>query len=221
MASSNNEYYSVAFQNGANTIFNFQQTNAIQALQPSGTTQFKSDFDRMKAKIASNAYRQGAIPTNNYNNSLYSRFYSLNSAPPSSNGPGNSGWGSQIGTPGAYDPIYFVESDSRIQKTTNVGIVTAGFLYSPSNTTVRFQTVSDDGIRLDFNGSNIINSFIPMSQSTITSVACQLYSNQFHPITLTYYQGAGTMTCQLYYNIASNGFTNDGLGLLYHNYRQL
>jgi hypothetical protein len=219
--SSNNNYYSVAFQNGADTLYNFQRTANLQAIHPAGTVQYKTDFDRMRAKIGCNASLQGTALTDGYQNYLYSRFYSVTANPPSSNGPGNAGWSAQIGTPGSYDPVYFGDYDPRIGVQTNVGIVTSGYVYSLSNTTITFQTLTDDGIRVDFNGSNVINNFIAMAPSTTTSVACQLYAGKYHPLKATYYQGAGGMIFQLAYKIGSGPFTTSGQGVFYHNYNQL
>lgn len=221
-------YDTVATTNTATTIYNNVQAKLASVpygqpltQQPYGTALYSTDAERMLSKIGRNAALTGNGTNPNYKNSLYSRFYVITANPPSSNGPGNSGWRGQIGTPGAYNPVYFGDNDTRITATTSVGILTSGYVYSPTTTTVTFQTLTDDGIRVDFNGSNIINSFIAMAPSTITSASCQLYAGQYHPIKLIYYQGVGSMIFQLSYKIGTGAYTTDGQGVFYHNYNQL
>jgi YVTN family beta-propeller protein len=63
-----------------------------------------------------------------------------------------------------------------------------GTLIAPSTGTYRFQTVSDDGVRLSVNGLQVINDWSDHGATTDTSAGVNLVAGQRVPITLEYYE---------------------------------
>jgi hypothetical protein len=152
-----------------------------------------------------------------YSNFLWSRFYSTVSAPPSIDGPSSGGWGSLIGTAGAYNPINFQDDDARIGQSDNIGIISKGFMYSAKLDVVTFRTRSDDGIVLFFNGANVLQNWTYHGDTLDHSASITLPIG-FTPIELRFFEGGGGATCELYWSIGSTGsYTADGTGVMFHN----
>jgi hypothetical protein len=152
-----------------------------------------------------------------YSNFLWTRFYNITSSGPSTNGPGSSGWGSLIGTAGAYNPINYQDGDSRIGQSDQVGVISKGFMYSASATVVTFRTVSDDGILVIFNGTNVINNWTLHGDTTDTSASVTLPAG-YTPIELRFFEWGGGFTCELYWSVGSTGtYVSDGTSRMFHN----
>jgi hypothetical protein len=136
---------------------------------------------------------------------------------PSINGPGYQGWGSLIGTAGAYTPINFQDGDNRIGQSDLVGIIAKGFMYSDTATVVTFRTVSDDGIVLYFNGINVLQNWTYHGDVVDTSASVVLPQG-YTPIELRFFEWGGGFTCELYWSVGSTGsYTADGTGRMFHN----
>ena len=150
-----------------------------------------------------------------YSNSLWTRFYNIVSDP-SISGPGSSGWGSLIGTAGAYTPIYYQDGDGRIGQSDYVGVISKGFMYSATTTVVTFRTVSDDGIVLFFNGSNVLQNWTYHGDTQNDSASVTLPAG-YTPIELRFFEWGGGFTCELYWSVGSTGtYTGDGAGRMFH-----
>jgi hypothetical protein len=150
-----------------------------------------------------------------YSNFLWTRFYNL-TGDPSINGPGSSGWGSLIGTAGAYNPINYQDSDSRIGQSDFVGVISRGFMYSATATVVTFRTISDDGIVVIFNGSNVIQNWTYHGDTVDTSASVTLPAG-YTPIELRFFEWGGGFTCELSWSIGSTGsYVSDGTSRMYH-----
>jgi hypothetical protein len=61
----------------------------------------------------------------------------------------------------------------------------------------RFQTVSDDGVRLWVNGQQLINNWTNHSATTNTSAAVTLVAGQKYDITMEYYENTGAAVAKL------------------------
>ncbi len=157
----------------------------------------------------------GAATGSSYSNFLWTRFYNL-TGDPSINGPGSAGWGSPIGTAGAYTPINFQDGDSRIGQSDYVGIISKGFMYSATATVVTFYTVSDDGIVLFFNGANVLQNWTYHGDTVNYSASVTLPAG-YTPIELRFFEWAGGFTCELYWSVGSTGtYTADGTGRMFY-----
>lgn len=150
-----------------------------------------------------------------YSKSLWTRFYNITSDP-SINGPGSSGWGSLIGTAGAYTPINFQDGDSRIGQSDFVGVISKGFMYSASATVVTFRTVSDDGIVVYFNGAPVIQNWTYHGDTVNDSASVTLPAG-YTQIELRFFEWGGGFTCDLSWSVGSTGtYTTDGAGRMFH-----
>jgi hypothetical protein len=151
-----------------------------------------------------------------YSNFLWTRFYNITSDP-SINGPGSSGWGSLIGTAGAYNPINYQDGDSRIGQNDFVGVISKGFMYSATATVVTFRTLSDDGIAVIFNGSTVLQNWTYHGDVFDTSASVALPAG-YTPIELRFFEWGGGFTCELYWSVGSTGtYVSDGTARMFHN----
>ena len=157
-----------------------------------------------------------AAPQVSYSNFLWTRFYNIPSDP-SINGPGSSGWGSLIGTSGAYNPINFQDGDGRIGQSDQVGVISKGFMYSATTTVVTFRTNSDDGIVVYFNGTAVLSNWT-YHGDTINDSASVTLPAGYTPIELRFFEWGGGFTCELYWSIGSTGsYVSDGTGVMFYN----
>jgi hypothetical protein len=212
-------FESVDFQNGANTINNF--VDAYNAVNTSNTFQFKSDYDRMKNLLGS----KGQSRNSGYYDGLYASMYALTVTapnPPSSNGPGNTGWGRQLWS-GPIDPILINDGylQTKAGQTNYVGVKVAGYLYSPVATTTTFQTVSDDGTVVYFNGGKVIDNWTYHGSATDTSSSLSVTAG-YNPITILYFEGDGDARFDFNYKLPTTGaYTGNLKCNFFYNYNQM
>jgi len=203
----------IASQNAANTIYNQVSTT------PSNTfSKYKTDRERMQALLG----QRGATRTSQYSDYLYTRLYTVTSNVPSIAGPGNVGWGAELTGAGSYNPIYFRNDGTgtlQIPKYEFFGIVTSGYVYSPSNTTIQFTTTSDDGNILYLNGATVINNWGLHGASTATSAVLTL-NKGYTPITFISYNWTSSYSADLIFNIGGSGYTANGFRVFYHDNSQ-
>jgi YVTN family beta-propeller protein len=95
----------------------------------------------------------------------------------------NFGWGS--GSPGTG-----VNSN-------NFSVRWSGTVYAPTTGNYRFQSVSDDGVRLWVNGTQRINNWSDHAATTNTSANIALTGGQFYTITMEYYEKGGQAVARL------------------------
>jgi hypothetical protein len=216
-------FETVDFQNGANTINNF--VNAYNANCNAAATgnsfQFKSDYDRMKNLLGSS----GQSRTSGYYDGLYASLYALtitDPTTPSSNGPGNTGWGRKLWS-GPIDPILI--NDAYLQakggQTNYVGVQIAGYLYSPTDTTTILETTSDDGVVVNFNGTKVIDVWTYHGPRIDTS-ATLVVNKGYNPIQILYFEGAGDSTLNFTYKLPATGANTGNLKCnFFYNYNQM
>jgi len=72
-----------------------------------------------------------------------------------------------------------------------------GSVIAPATGTYRFQTVSDDGVRLWVNGQRVIDNWTLHPPTTDTSAAVSLVAGQRYAIRLEYYENYGGATLRL------------------------
>jgi len=151
-----------------------------------------------------------------FTNFLWSQFRNMTSSAPSFIA-GGAGWGVAIGTPGAYNPINFQDGDSRIGQSDQVGIVSKGFFFSSSNTTVQFRIIVDDGGYVWFNNVGVItNAWVLQGDTAYTSATLSVTAG-YTPFQYNFYEWGGGFTSELYYSVAGGAFTADGTGRFFHN----
>ena len=156
-----------------------------------------------------------AQPHAPFSNFLWSQFRNMTSASPSFTA-GGSGWGAAIGTPGAYNPINFQDGDSRIGQSDQVGIVSKGYFFSSSNTTVQFRIVIDDGGYVYFNNTGVItNAWVLQGDTTYTSATLNVTAG-YTPFQYNFYEWGGGFTSELYYSVGGAAFTADGTGRFFY-----
>jgi hypothetical protein len=216
-------FETVDFQNGANTINNYvSQYNAnCNAAVTGNTFKFASDYDRMKSLIGS----KGQTRNSGYYDGLYASLYALTITDPtlpSSNGPGNTGWGRQLWT-GPIDPILINDAylQARGGQANYVGVQIAGYLYSPVATTTTFQTVSDDGVVVFLNGTKVIDNWTYHGSATDTSASLTVDAG-YNPIRILFFEGAGDSRLDFTYKLPSSGaYTGNLKCNFFYNYNQM
>lgn len=206
-STSNFIFNNVALQNGANTAYQFTVDYQTATGKP---YQFRSQTERIQALIG----RQG-MTNDYYQPELFCRFYTIApSVLPSQYGPPNTGWGAEIGRPGGY-AINFQDSFPGTTQVQNVGVIAKGYVYSPVPTTIRVQTISDDGIAVYLDGQPILENWTFHSPTTDESPKQYFLARGYTPIEVRYFNGAVTAVCRLFYNIGETGF-NQNSGVLFN-----
>lgn len=109
-----------------------------------------------------------------------------------SDGPINFDWG--VGVPGPTG----IGAD-------NFSVRWDGYIRVTQSGVHRFQTVSDDGIRLTVNGVLLIDQWNDHSATTHTSAAVNLVAGNNYPIRLEYYENGGSAVAQLLWQTPGNG----------------
>lgn len=216
-------FESVQFQNGANTINNYSENfDAVNNAAVTGNTyKYRTDFERMQALIGN----KGKSRLSGYYNNLYATFYNLTVVDPtlpSTAGPGGSGWGARLGAAADLDTISISEPllKQKANKTTYVGVVFSGYIYAPVAGTIQFESTSDDGVIVNFNGVDVISNWTYHAPTTDTSSVVTLPKG-YTPIRILYFQGAGGALLSLRLKInGGNWIVNTGC-LCCHNYNQL
>jgi hypothetical protein len=211
-------FETVDFQNGANTINNFVQSyNAVNTSNP---FQFRSDYDRMKNLIGS----KGQSRNSGYYDGLYVSLYSMTVSPPvipSTIGPTTTGWGRLLWS----GPLLSINlNDAFFQAKTgqsdNILVEIAGYLYSPTSNTVQFQTVSDDGVLVLFNGSNVISNWNYHGPTTDTSAVLTAFKG-YNPILIRFFEGTVSAQLDFAYQLGSNPYTGNLKCNCFYNYNQM
>lgn len=216
-------FETVDFQNGANTINNYvSQYNAnCNAAATGNGFKFRSDYDRMKNLLGSS----GQSRNSGYYDGLYASLYAMTVTPPtlpSTMGPGSTGWGRQLWT-GPIDPILITDAylQAKGGQANYVGVQIAGYLYSPVATTATFQTTSDDGVLVTFNGATVISNWTYHGAATDTSASLTVYAG-YNPIRILYFEGEGGSQLDFNYRIPITGAYTGNLGCaFYYNYNQM
>ena len=72
-----------------------------------------------------------------------------------------------------------------------------GTVQAPATGTYRFQTVSDDGVRVWVNGQLLINNWTSHAPTTDTSAGINLSAGQRYSITVEYFENTGGATVRL------------------------
>lgn len=192
-------------QAGANAIYAYQIEYEATNGKP---YQFKSQTERIQALIGRKGQEKQYLPN------LYCKFYRITPGViPSFFGPPNTGWLSQIGNAGAY-PMTFNNGFPGITDYFNIGMIAKGYVYSQYATTIRLQTISDDGVVVLFNGVPVINNWTFHSSTTDTSPLLQLLPG-YTPIEVRFFNGSADGVCQLFTNIGETGF-NQNSGVLFN-----
>jgi hypothetical protein len=73
----------------------------------------------------------------------------------------------------------------------------SGTVQAPSTGSYKFQTVSDDGVRLWVNGVQLINEWTLHSATTHTSTTINLVAGQRYVIKMEYYENQGDAVARL------------------------
>jgi YVTN family beta-propeller protein len=73
----------------------------------------------------------------------------------------------------------------------------SGRVQVPTSGLYRFQTVSDDGVRLSVNGVQVINSWTNHAARTDTSADVNLTAGQFYTVRMEYYENGGKAVARL------------------------
>ena len=73
----------------------------------------------------------------------------------------------------------------------------SGRVQVPTSGLYRFQTVSDDGVRLSVNGVQVINSWTNHAARTDTSADVNLTAGQFYTVSMEYYENGGKAVARL------------------------
>ena len=168
---------------------------------------------------------------------LWAKFYTNTGSIPDSNGPpGNSagssgsGWGTALtgtftsgptgvngsNTPGPTNIIHYGNNDGyQPVSTYNYSAVYSGFMYSASGGTIQFQMQTDDGMRVDYNGANVIIAWQQQGATNYNSASLTMPAG-FTPIVIRWYDTGGGGQSILWYNINGAGYVMDGTGVYYY-----
>jgi hypothetical protein len=201
----------VSLQNSGNTVYEFTRQYEVANGVP---YQFKTDAERMLARQG----QRGKERTSGYAPYLYTKVFNLPNNYPSTLGPSAYGWGRAIASPGPKNPLSYTEIDINglTGQSNYYGIISKGFVYSPSNTTIQFRTTSDDGVYLQFNGTPAISNWTLHGPTLDYSSSLTLRAG-YTPILLNCFNWAVNGTYLLEYSIGGNAWTADGTGTLYYN----
>ena len=103
----------------------------------------------------------------------------------------NFDWGSGSPGPGVNNNNFSVRWSGRIE--------------APATGTYRFQTVSDDGVRVWVNGTQLINNWTAHAATTNTSGTISLTAGTRYNITVEYYEASGQSEIRLRWLTPGNG----------------
>jgi hypothetical protein len=156
-----------------------------------------------------------------YANYLMTTFYANTGNIPDSSGPTDQGgngayWGSIIQTAQALNPIAFGNNlGVNINGNGNYSCITTGYVYSASAGTIQFQGITDDGLIVNFNSTNVIYQYQRQGSTTYYSSTVTLPAG-YTPIRITWYDSGGGGDYRIYFSINGGSFINDGTGVFYH-----
>jgi len=80
-----------------------------------------------------------------------------------------------------------------------------GYVRVTQSGSYRFQTVSDDGVRLSINGTQVINRWNDHSSATDTTADILLVAGQAYTLVLEYYEGGGDAVIRLQWRLPGAG----------------
>ena len=152
---------------------------------------------------------------------LLTTFFANTGSIPDRSGPtiaGGNGtnWGAVIQSAQALDPIYFGNNHGvSIAGNANYASITTGFVYSASAGTIQFQGVTDDGLIVNFNGTDVINQYQQQGATTYYSGSLTLPAG-YTPIRITWYDTGGGGQYDIYFSINGGAYTNSGTGVYFH-----
>jgi len=164
-------------------------------------------------------YSASTIPVS-YSSGLYVRFYDNSSSGgyPSTT-VGGSGWGSAVGTAGAYTQISFVDQYNTgtysLPQLDHCTVYAKGYYYSATADTLQVQTVSDDGVQVYLNGSAIINNWTLHGPTTDTSSAVSV-SAGYTPFYLIFYEWEGGAIITLNWKTSTSSYTTNLSGSFFY-----
>lgn len=218
-------FNTLGYQNSANSLNNFVTNyNAVNNSAATGNGfKFQTDADRMKYLIGN----KGQSRVSGYYEGLYATIYNLTvvqngSTLPSINGPGGAGWGAQVWA-GPIPGAVFIDDNfltAKAGRSDYMGVQLAGYIYSPTATTIRFETTSDDGSVVYFNGVAVINAWAYQGPTTTTSAIVTLNAG-YNPITILFFEGGVSCFFRFNYTITGSPAKQDlGCDCVY-NYNQL
>lgn len=156
-----------------------------------------------------------------YANFLLTTFYANTGSIPDASGPTDAGgngtnWGSIIQSVQALNPIYFGNNQGiYIAGQANYSALTTGYVYSASAGTIQFQGITDDGLIVNFNGTNVIYQYQQQGSTTYYSGSLTLPAG-YTPIRITWYDTGGGGDYRIYFSINGGAYTNDGTGVFYN-----
>jgi hypothetical protein len=163
---------------------------------------------------------------------LWMKNYANTGSVPNSNGPpassGGSGWGAPLtttfvggiyagsNTPGATSIVYY-GNNFGIYPTGNgnFSYTAYGFFYSAAPGTIQFQMETDDGMRIDFNGVNMLNQWQQQGQTGYTSGSVSLPAG-YTPLIIRWYDTGGGGASLFRWSINGAAYTSNGVGSLFY-----
>jgi hypothetical protein len=161
---------------------------------------------------------------------LWAKFYTNTGSIPDSNIATGSGWGTPISgtftsgptgtngsnTPGPTNVIHYGNNDGyQPGGNYNYSAVYSGFMYSATSGTIVFHIQTDDGFRLDYNGSNMINAWGQQGATDYYSSQVSMPAG-YTPIIMRWYDTGGGGQSRMWYNRNSVGDSEDGTGVYYY-----
>lgn len=215
-------FETVDFQNGANTINNYVNTYNANCNAPvtGNTFKFASDYDRMKNLLGG----KGQTRNSGYYDGLYASYYNITARNPAlpSTTVASYGWGKQLAA-GPLDRVLLNNSNiyAKAGQDQYTAVQVAGYLYSPSNTNVTFQTTSDDGVIVNFNGTTVINNWSYHGATTDTSASLTV-NKGYNPIQILFFNGQVTAQCDFQYQFPTGAAYTGLLNCrFFYNYNQM
>jgi hypothetical protein len=218
-------FNTLGYQNSAITVNNYvNDYNAKNNAAATGNSfKFQTDADRMKYLIGAN----GQPRVSGYYPGLYASLFALTvvqngSTLPSINGPGGTGWGSQLWAGPITDAVIIGDAflTQRTGRGDYVGARLAGYIYSPVSTTITFETISDDGAAIYLNGELVLNAWAYQGPTKTTSAVLTLNVG-YNPITILYFEGGGSSELRFTYRIGTGPAVNSLSCDCVYNYNQL
>jgi hypothetical protein len=171
-------------------------------------------------------------PTPPYLPGLWMKNYANTGSIPDSNGPptasGGSGWGAPLtttfvggiyagsNTPGATSVVYYGNNFGIYPSGNgNFSYTAYGFFYSAASGTIQFQMETDDGMRIDFNGVNMLNQWQQQGQTGYTSASVSLPVG-YTPLRIRWYDTGGGGASLFRWSINGAAYSSNGTGIFYY-----
>lgn len=219
-------FNTIDYQNAANSFNNYvDNVNARNNAAATGNGfKFRTDADRMKYLLGT----KGKPRLSGYYNGLYASIYALTvvqngSTLPSINGPGGTGWGTQLWSGPITDVVNITDLylQQRTSRADYLGVQLSGYIYSDVASTITFTIVSDDGGAVYFNNQLVINAWAYQGPTTTVSAAVPINPG-FNPINILFFEGSVSCIFQFSFKIGSNPVQRVlSCGNCFYNYRQM